>query len=246
MGGLLDEFETTEAERLLADPQTALLGYDEALRELVVASRSELECARQQKAKLVGRLRDWYQASAVAVGAALGYGLLTGLTAALTVASDPSEFPPTLQPFFVIAACLVGAAVGLGNGFAIGIGLLMWRMHPLGRIAPVVLGALGGLIAYGAFIGLVTRSGEVRSGQLAIGVLLGAGLGLGAASSRNRAGRLVATTVFGGLAMGMAIASHVPTGFTHWGWAVAAGLALGLATGLGLYVGAAPEQLEIA
>jgi hypothetical protein len=195
---------------------------------------------------LMRQLRDWYQASAAAVGVGLGYWLLTGLAAARAVASDAGEFSPTLQLIFVIAACLVGVAVGLGNGFAIGIGLLMWRVHPLGRIAPVVLGAVGGLIAYGAFIGLVTPPGEVRSGQLGIGVLLGAGLGLGAASSRNRAGRLVATTLSGGLAMGLAVVSHLPTGFTDSGWAIAAGLAVGLATGLGLYVGAAPEQLEIA
>jgi hypothetical protein len=63
-GGLLDEAELPEAERWLRGPDAEDLGYDEALPELVGASRAALEEAERKRE--AGRRRELEQARALA------------------------------------------------------------------------------------------------------------------------------------------------------------------------------------
>ncbi|MFQ3680742.1 AAA family ATPase [Roseiflexus sp.] len=62
--GLLDEVQLSEAERWLDSAEAAYLGYNEALRDLVVASRAAIEQAR--RAEEEQRRRELEQAQALA------------------------------------------------------------------------------------------------------------------------------------------------------------------------------------
>jgi len=222
-----------------------MLGYHESLPGFVGASREALEQARRQHEALLRRLKYWQQAASAAIGSGIGYGLLLVVAAVPSLVGSSTLFgdspPPFLLMVFVAATFLLGFVVGQVNGFGIGLGLWIWDQHPLGRLAPAVIGASTGFFSYSSFLLLITDRSHFNVIPFAVGACLGAGLGLGAASSRRRVYRLIGTTAGAMLATTVVASAgwlNVLNGL-DWPTRVVAGLALGLPTGLGLYLAAA-------
>jgi hypothetical protein len=242
-GDLLDETETPRVEQLLADAELAALGYDESLPIFVAASRRTLDQAREQKEALLRRLRYWHQGAGAAVGAGVGWGLLLVVVAVGGGRLFSNDGPPAaLLVFLIVAIFMLGLVLGQANGIGIGVGLWLWGRHPVGRIATVISSTLTGSVAYACFLALVPARPPANEAPF-VGACLGAGLGLGAASSRLRLRRLMGTTAGATLAMVVVwVAGWQP--LLNGPTALVGGLALGLATGLGLYLTAADDDLS--
>jgi hypothetical protein len=179
------------------------------------------------------RERAWYlgQAAGGAIGTGLGYAV------ALALATYSPPDPGGVAGLTALLTLTIGQFVGL----CIGIGLYVWRNSAVGRVAgPTLIGAAAGAASWWLFLSFLGERGVSPAlHRLAVGAYLGAGVGLGVALPLSGWRRLVATTLGGLMAVGLArVTGGLPSPpDTPWPAAVpatvAAGLALGLVAGLG-------------
>lgn len=175
----------------------------------------------RERARYIG------QAAGGALGAAMGYGLAFALGFWDTNSGDAA---PTLIMFLVMSP--FGALVG----FCIGIGLWLNRAsRPRRMVANGFIGALASSVSYVTALWFSSPGGtKLTLLHMAVGAVLGAGLGMGAALTNTRRRYLLGATLGGVFAAGFAFVS----GGLQWTplTTLVAGLALGGLTGLGFQV----------
>jgi hypothetical protein len=154
----------------------------------------------------------------------MGYGLAFALGFWDTNSRDVAA---TLIMFLVMSP--FGALVG----FCIGTGLWLNRAsRPRRMVANGFIGALASSVSYVTALWFSSPGGvELTLLHIAVGAVLGAGLGTGAALTNTRRRYLLGATLGGVFAAGFAFVS----GGLQWGLltTLVAGLALGGLTGLG-------------
>jgi cellulose biosynthesis protein BcsQ len=177
-------------------------------------------------------LKDWRQATSCAFGTGLGYALSFALLGVIRWNSAVGVgLPVELRAVVLVVLCGLGFAVGIVNGFGIGFAIWLWERRGTIRLVTVVIGTASGFVSLAVFAGV---TGD--QGWLPVGACLGAGLTLGAVSTRRRVGRLLGTAL-GGLGAGAAVANWIPRLPADAALLIGAGAAIGIATGLGLYFG---------
>jgi hypothetical protein len=181
-------------------------------------------------------LRDWRQATTCTFGAGVGYMLLFALLIVGKWSAISKSIDPALLALVSAAVVILGFLVGMVNGAGIALGLWLWERREINRLVLVLMGSVSGLLSLSVLVAL-SRGYTSRPVSLLAGACLGAGLALGAGSSRTRVRRLVCTTLGGVVAISLASwQGWLPTDYL-W-MPLAQGLAVGGCTGLGLYFGA--------
>jgi hypothetical protein len=192
-------------------------------------SETETEFLKESRTREGIRERARYigQAAGGALGAAVGYGLAFALGFWDTNNGDVAA---TLIMFLVMSP--FGALVG----FCIGIGLWLNRAsRPRRMVANGFIGALASSVSYVTALWFSSPGGtELTLLHLAVGAVLGAGLGTGAALTNTRRRYLLGATLGGVFAAGFAFV----LGGLQWAplTTLFAGLVLGALTGLGFQV----------
>ena len=176
-GGLLDEIELAEAERWLAGPNVADLGYSQAFAELLEASRRRVAVERERE---LARIRALSQARAAAsaLGSGLGYGAAFGIAFWLEGEARDGW-----------AAALYGAAwfpLGVMFGLVVSIAIALPRLRDAPIRRTVVAVSAGGIVAGGIYV--FARRWTVLPGdaygweQMVAGALTGGLLAFGIAA----------------------------------------------------------------
>jgi hypothetical protein len=204
----------TDAQRY-ADEHPQDMNPDEVAFLAAGAAREVV----RERARYIG------QAAGGALGAALGYGLAFAL--GFWDTNRNLDLGAMLIMFLIM--CPFGELVG----FCIGIGLWRYRRGRARRmVANGFIGGLSSSASYAAALWISSPSGsEIALLHVAVGAVMGAGLGVGAALTNTRRRYLLGTTL-GGLFGAM---SAFISGGLHWSalTTLVAGLALGSLTGLG-------------